>query len=73
MRSVILWQGWKLMSISVARIYGRLYNGILSSVRSKENVGSFFIHSLRSSLPSKKPSRELSNYLKWAVKTAKTR
>lgn len=73
MRSVIVWQVWKSMSISTARIYSRLYNGILSSKRSKENPGSFFIHSLRSSLPRKKPSGELSNYLKWAVETAKTR
>lgn len=63
----------EVVSISTARIYGRLYNGILSPKRSKENAGSFFLHSLRSSLPARKPSGELSNYLKWAVKTAKTR
>lgn len=56
------------MSILTAKIYGRLYNGFLSSEGSKENSGSFL---LGSSLPSKEPSRQLSNYLKWAGEMAK--
>lgn len=48
------------MSVPTARIYSRLYNGILISKTSKENSGSLLVHSLRSSLPSNKPSGGLS-------------